>query len=162
MDFRALWPFHVLLAAVCLLPLSNGQCSLDVGDLTSITSIPFNTIFSEYTDTSFIQRDLTYLCYVRSQADNETFSEIRVSVLYQYQLSNGTLQLTLNCFLSMWWYNGSRPSLSELSAADHVTTNMTREGCQDCRDNNTASFGDPTYCRRKLIVNALIRTIKYE
>lgn len=150
MALKVLWAFYVLLATVCLLPLSNAQCSLDLGGpLRGIGGVPFSSLFAEYSSANFIQNGLTYLCYTRSETNNETFSQIRVSVLYQYQLSNGTLQLTLNCLEPSWIYDRLQPSLVQLSAADHVTTNMTREGCVDCRDNSTASFGDPTYCRRE-------------
>lgn len=152
MDQKAFWTLCVLTLALCMLPQSSAQCSLDLGrPFGTIEGVPFLDLFQEYSPSSFIQNGLTYLCYTRSETEPETFSEIRVSVLYQYQSDEGTLQLTLGCRpgLRRWFYDNAQPSLVELSAADHVTENMTRGDCANCRDNSTASFGDPTYCSRE-------------
>ena len=152
MDLKGLWALCVLTLLICTLPQSTAQCSLDLGGpFTSIPGVPFQEIFSEFSPSSFVLDELTYLCYSRSETNSDTFSEIRVSVLYRYQSVGGTLQLTLDCNagLGRWVYDRTRPSLDELSADQHIAENMTREGCANCRDNSTKSFGDPTYCSRE-------------
>lgn len=152
MDLKELWALCVLALLICTVPQSSAQCSLDLGSpFTSIPGVPFQEIFPEFSPASFMLNGLTYLCYSRSETNSSTFSEIRLSVLYQYQGNEGTLQLTLDCNagLERWLYDNTRPSLDELSADRHVTENMTREGCANCRDNSTKSFGNPTYCSRE-------------
>ena len=150
MDLKALWTLCLLTLAVCTLPRSSAQCSLDLGrPFVNVPGVPFQELFPEFSPSSFTQNGLTYLCYTRSETDADTFREIRLSVLYQYQSEEGTLQLTLDCRGGRWLYDNSQPSLVQLPAADHVTENMTRENCANCRDSSTASFGDPTYCSRE-------------
>ena len=156
MDLKGLWALCLLSVVVCLLPQSSAQCSLDLGSpFANINGVPFGSFFPEYSPSNFIQNGLTYLCYTRSKTNSETFSEIRVSVLYQYQRTDGALQLTLVCIGSRWFYDRTQPSLLELSAAEHVMENMTREGCANCHNTSTASFGDPTYCSGELTVPVL-------
>ena len=160
MDQKRLWISFVLALTVYLLPQSSAQCSLDLGvPFVNIGGVPFQGLFPEYTPSSFIQNGLTYLCYTRSETNSETFSEIRVSVLYQYQGTDGALQLTLSCIGSRWLYDSTQSSLVQLPAADHVTENMTREGCVNCRDSSTTSFGDPTYCSREWLACANIAIV---
>ena len=152
MDLKGLWALCVLALLIYTLPQSTAQCSLDLGGpFTNIPGVPFQDIFPEFSPSSFVLDGLTYLCYVRSETNSDTFSEIRVSVLYRYQGNEGALQLTLDCNpgLGRWLYNSTRPSLDELSADQHITENMTREGCANCHDSSTKSFGNPTYCSRE-------------
>jgi hypothetical protein len=124
--------------------LSIAQCSLDIPDGV-LTSAPLSSLVSEFNPSSFARDDVTYLCYSRADSDNTTFDAIRISLLFTHGSTQYSIRLSYMCRSPNWRYDSSWAA-TLLSAADHIATNMTIEGCTSCADSSTESFGSPTGC----------------
>ena len=130
-----------------LFPLCHAQCDLNVPNTELFNALNNAGLVPEADQTKFTLQDLTYLCFVRSSTDNTAFDEVRVSFLYTYdgtmdQSAQATFTL---CLISTFTYRSADVDL--VTQDSHLTENMTREDCQDCRDSST--FASPTYCRRE-------------
>ena len=123
--------------------LLNAQCALEITD-DEITSFLGN-IVDEFTASSYSREDLTYLCYSRSDSDNSTFDSVRVSLLFRFGGTRYSVLVTFFCRVTTWTYDSSSNSMLS-TPENHITTNMTIEGCSSCSDSTTEDFGSPTWC----------------
>ena len=121
--------------------LLNAQCALEITD-SEITSFLGN-IVNEFNAGSYSREDLTYLCYSRS--DNSTFDSVRVSLLFRVGGTRYSVQVTFFCRRTTWTYD-SRLNAMLSPPENHITTNLTIEGCSSCLDSTTEDFGSPTWC----------------
>ena len=129
-----------------LFPLCHAQCDLNVPNTQLFSALNNAGLVPEADPTKFTLQDLTYLCFVRSSSDNTTFDEVRVSFLYTYDgTMNQSAQATFICLSDTFTY--TMANVDFVTQDLHLTQNMTREDCQDCRDNST--FASPTFCRCK-------------
>ena len=133
-----------LCLALLSFPVCHAQCDLNVPDIELFDALNGAGYISEPDDTKFILQDLTYLCFVRSSSDNTSFDEVRVSFLYTYDgTMNQSAQATFICLFGTFRYTMANADF--VTQDLHLTENMTREDCQDCRDSST--FASPTFCR---------------
>ena len=138
--------FVNLCLALLFFPVCHAQleCGLNVPDIELFDALNGAGYISEPDDTKFILQDLTYLCFVRSISENKAFDEVRVSFLYTYDgTMNQSAQATFTLCLDTFIY--TMADVEFVTQDPHLTENMTREDCQDCRDNST--FARPTFCR---------------
>ena len=130
-----------------LFPLCHAQCDLNVPNTQLFNALNNAMLVPEADPSKFTLQDLTYLCFVRSSSDNTKFDEARVSFLYTYDgTMNQSAQATFtNCLIDMFRF--TMADVDFVTQDPHLTENMTREDCQDCRDSST--FARPTFCRCK-------------
>ena len=133
-----------------LFPLCHAQCDLDVPETQLVAALNQAGYISEADQSKFNLQDLTYLCFVRSSSDNTKFDQVRVSMLYTYDAATDlSAQATFSlCLGGMFRFTSA--NVDFVTQDPHLTENMTREGCQDCRDSST--FATPTFCRREYYI----------
>ena len=133
-------------APFLLLSVCHAQCPLNVPDSQLFAAITQAGIIRESDSSKFVLQDLTRLCYIRSTTNNETFSQLRVLMLYTYNKVRDKLaQATFSVCIKSFTF--SKVDISSVTEDAHFTANMMREGCHDCLDGST--FTRPTFCRCK-------------
>ena len=139
----------IFLCLVALLhfPVCRAQCDPDISILQLVRALYAVDVISELDPIKFTLQNLTYLCFVRSSSDSTRFSQVRVSFLYTYEsATDQSAQATFSfCLFDAFTFRSTDVDL--VTQDPHLIENMTREDCQDCRDNST--FARPTFCRRE-------------
>ena len=133
-----------LCLALLSFPVCHAQCDLNVPNTELFNALNNAGLVPESDPSKFTLQGLTYLCFVRSSSDNTSFDEVRVSFLYTYDgTMNQSAQATFTLCLGTFRYIMANADF--VTQDLHLTENMTREDCQDCRDSST--FARPTFCR---------------
>ena len=142
MEARSSFCFIILL----LLPLCHAQCTLNVPVTQLVTALDLAGLIPDPDPEAFTLQDLTNLCFVRSSIDNSTFVQVRVSILYTFlRTTDQSAQITFSVCSGTFRFSFLDVNL--VTQDRHYTTDMTREGCQNCQDRST--FARPTFCRCK-------------